>query len=123
MASAFPHRPPVEHAPRERTDVVVDSDEPADALDVLSSATAREILAVLQERPSTASGIAGDVDKSLQNVAYHLSRLHEADLITPVGTWYSEKGREMTVYALAAERLVVQFGDGDEGAARSRDDG
>ena len=123
MASAFPHHPPVEHAPRERTDIVVDPDEPADALDVLSSTSAREILAVLQERPSTASGITGDVEKSLQNVAYHLSRLHEADLITPVGTWYSEKGQEMTVYALAAERLVVRFDDGNEGAARSRNDG
>jgi DNA-binding transcriptional ArsR family regulator len=121
MASVFPHRPPVEHAPHERADVVVGPDEPADALDVLSSATARDILAALREAPSTASGVAEDVDKSLQNVAYHLSRLREADLITPVGTWYSEKGREMTVYALAAERLVVRFGD-DEGTARSRED-
>jgi len=122
MASAFPHHPPVEHAPRERTDVVVGPDEPADAIEVLSSSTAREVLAVLRERPRATSGVAEDVGTSVQNVAYHLSRLREAGLISSVGTWYSEKGREMTVYALAADRLVVRFGDGEDGGTRSADD-
>jgi len=109
MASVLPHRPPVDYAPREQTNIAVD-DDPTDALDALSSATAREILAALEGTPSTASEIADNVDTSIQNVTYHLSRLRDADLITPVETWYSKKGREMTVYALAAERLVVQFG-------------
>ncbi|MDZ5811631.1 winged helix-turn-helix transcriptional regulator, partial [Halorubrum sp. AD140] len=58
--------------------------------------------------------IAKSVDQSVQNVSYHLERLCDADLIAPIETWYSEKGREMTVYALAIEQLVVQFHDDTE---------
>jgi DNA-binding transcriptional ArsR family regulator len=111
MASAFPHHPAVEHAPRKQTAVVVDRDEPTDLLQVLSSDTAQEILGVLRDEPGTASDVAGAVGKSLQNVSYHLDRLCDAELVTPVETWYSEKGKEMTVYALATEQLVVRFGD------------
>lgn len=109
MASAFPHQPTVDHAPREQTDVVIGRDEPTDALRVLSCDTAQRILAALTDEPGTASDVAADVDASLQNVSYHLDRLCDAELITRVNTWYSEKGREMTVYAPTAERLVVRF--------------
>lgn len=109
MASAFPHQPQVDHVPREQTNVVVDRDEPTDVLQVLSSETAQEILGTLRDEPATASDVAESVDRTVQNVSYHLKRLREADLITPIQTWYSEKGREMTVYALATERVVVQF--------------
>jgi DNA-binding transcriptional ArsR family regulator len=113
MASAFPHHPSVDHAPRKQTDVVVDRNKPTDLLQVLSSETAQEILGVLRDDPSTASDVAAAVGKSLQNVSYHLDRLCEADLVTPVETWYSEKGKEMTVYALATEQLVVRFGESE----------
>lgn len=109
MASAFPYRPTVDHAPREQTDVLIGSDEPTDALSVLSCDTAQRILAALTDEPGTASDLAADVDASLQNVMYHLDRLCDAELITPVNTWYSEKGKEMTVYAPTTERLVVRF--------------
>lgn len=111
MASAFPHRPPVTHAPREQTNIVVDRDKPTDVLQVLSSESAQEILGTLKSEPRTASDIASSVDQSVQNVSYHLKRLCEAELITPIETWYSEKGRAMTVYALTAEQLVVKFHD------------
>jgi len=114
MASTFPHQPPVTHAPREQTNIVVDRNEPTEVLQVLSSETAQEILSTLKSDPKTASGIAKSVDQSVQNVSYHLDRLCDADLITPIETWYSEKGREMTVYALAIEQLVVQFHDDTE---------
>jgi hypothetical protein len=42
--------------------------------------------------------IVDDVDTTLQNVHYHLNRLHEAGVIDVVDTAYSEKGREMNVY-------------------------
>ncbi|MUW15004.1 helix-turn-helix domain-containing protein [Halorubrum sp. CBA1125] len=114
MASAFPHHPPVEHAPQKRTSVVVDREDPTDVLPVLSSETAQQILGVLGEEPGTASDVADALGKSLQNVTYHLDRLCETDVVTPVDTWYSEKGKEMTVYALAAERLVIEFGGCDD---------
>jgi predicted transcriptional regulator len=110
MPSALPHRPTVDHAPREQTDVVIGRDEPTDALCVLSCDTAQRILAALTDEPGTASDVAADVDASLQNVTYHLDRLCDAELIAPVNTWYSEKGKEMTVYAPTTERLVVRFG-------------
>jgi DNA-binding transcriptional ArsR family regulator len=110
MASAFPHQPTVDHDPRERTDVVIERDESTDVLRALSCETAQRILAALTDEPGTASDVAADVDASLQNVTYHLERLRDAELIAPVKTWYSEKGKEMTVYAATTERLVVRFG-------------
>lgn len=114
MASAFPHQPPVTHAPREQTSIVVNRDEPTDVLQVLSSESAQEILSTLTSEPKTASEIATSVDQSVQNVSYHLGRLCNAELVKPIETWYSEKGREMTVYALTTEQLVVRFHDNSE---------
>jgi predicted transcriptional regulator len=114
MDSALPHQPPVAHAPREQTSIVVDRDEPTDVLKALSSESAQEILGAIKSGPKTASEIAESVEKSVQTVSYHLDRLCEADIITPTETWYSAKGREMTVYALATEQLVVQFHDGSD---------
>jgi len=109
MPSALPLRTSVEHTPRERTDIDVTDRQPGDVLQTLTSETARNILATIGEEPGTASDVAEAVDTSLQNVQYHLERLSKANIVEPVDTWYSEKGREMTVYALAAEELVIQF--------------
>ncbi|MGQ3330056.1 ArsR/SmtB family transcription factor [Halorubrum sp. FL23] len=114
MASAFPHQPPVTHSPRQQTNIVVDRDEASKILQVLSSQSAQEILGALKSEPRTTSEIASAVDQSMQNVSYHLDRLCEAKLITPADTWYSEKGKEMTVYALATEQLVVKFYDSND---------
>ena len=111
MARALPQRTTVDHAPREETSIVVTRDEQTDVLRALSSETAQRILATLGDEPGTASDVAEAVDVSLQNVDYHLGSLREAGLVEPVETWYSAKGREMTVYALTTERLVFQFGD------------
>ncbi len=54
------------------------------------------------------------MDTSLQNVQYHLGNLSEADLIEVTDTRYSEKGREMNVYAPADRALVVVAGREDE---------
>lgn len=113
MSSAFPRQSPVEHVPDERATVVVRDDEPAESLQAISSDTAQAIICALRSEPLTASAIAKAVDTTIQNVRYHLDRLSEAGLIEAVETWYSEKGREMTVYALTTEELVVQFGPCD----------
>ncbi|OSO97060.1 transcriptional regulator [Halorubrum ezzemoulense DSM 17463] len=111
MPTAFPYGAPVEHTPRERTSVVVDDEQPTDVLQTVSSDTAQRILATLDGDPATASDIADAIDTSVQNAKYHLDHLREADLIETVGTWYSRKGTEMTVYALSVEEVVIQFGD------------
>lgn len=75
--------------------------------DALSSDTARLILSVLTEEPMTISGIAETVGTSMQNVRYHTTKLLDAEVITKVDTWYSEKGREMCVYGASCEKIIL----------------
>ncbi|WP_226012249.1 ArsR/SmtB family transcription factor [Halomicrobium salinisoli] len=99
--------------PDERALVLEMADREADeALDALSSDTARTAFRTLFEEPATPSEIAERVDTSVQNVHYHLSNLEEAGLVEPIDTVYSEKGNEMTVYGPASDPLVFV---GDEG--------
>ncbi|NEU55281.1 helix-turn-helix domain-containing protein [Halorussus sp. MSC15.2] len=89
----------------------VDSDDADDLLGALSSETARELLAALHDDPATPSALADTIDTSLQNTQYHLGKLEDADVIQVVDTVYSEKGREMKVYAPADQPLVVFAGN------------
>lgn len=88
-----------------------DEENAGDALRSLSSETAREIVTLLQENPSTAPDVAASLDTSLQNVHYHLDRLQDADVVHDVGTVYSEKGREMAVYESAGSPILLVGGD------------
>lgn len=111
MSSPLPLRPAVDHTARDRS--VLDlADESTDRVfDALGSETARSVLASISDEPATASDIADCVDTSLQNVQYHLSNLEEANLVSEVGTWYSSRGTEMTVYAPAMDRLEFRLSD------------
>lgn len=82
-------------------------DDAGPMLEVLSSSTAQSIMIALSREPATATAIADRIGTSLQNVGYHLSQLEDAGLVTVVGTRYSEKGREMKVYARAVTSLVI----------------
>lgn len=110
MTSAYPRQSHVEYSPREQSNLTLSGDAQEEALNALSSETAQSILGALDGGPKTTSEIAEIVDTSIQNVHHHLQQLETTDLVEAVDTWYSVKGREMTVYALAAEKLVVQFG-------------
>jgi DNA-binding transcriptional ArsR family regulator len=114
MTSAFPRQTTVEYSPRERADLTVSGDSQVDALAALSSETAQSILGALDDDPKTTSEIAKRVDTSIQNAHHHLRRLEENGLVEPIDTQYSVKGREMNVYALTAEKLVVQFGAAEQ---------
>lgn len=117
MADLLPSRPDTSAA--EETDprvVGLDNEDADDLLSALSSDTAREVLAALHDDPDTPSGVAERVDTTLQNAQYHLGNLDDADLIEEIDTIYSEKGREMSVYAPADRPLVVFAGSGDESA-------
>ena len=114
MTHALRRQTNSEYSPRERADLTVSGDSQVDALSALSSATAQSILGALDGDPKTTSEIAEMVDTSIQNVHHHLRRLEENGLVEPIDTWYSVKGKEMTVYALAAEKLVVQFGAAEQ---------
>ncbi|WP_227353382.1 ArsR/SmtB family transcription factor [Haladaptatus salinisoli] len=92
----------------------VDSDDADDLLGALSSGTARSLLSALHDQPATASELSDRVDTSLQNAQYHLGKLEDAELISPVDTIYSEKGREMKVYAPTDGPLILFAGREDQ---------
>ncbi len=110
--SLLPSRPDVD--PDEGVDprvIGVDSEAADEVLSALSSGTARQVLAVLHDDPAPPSVVADKVDTSLQNVQYHLDKLHSAGAVEVVDTAYSAKGREMDVYAPADRPLVIFAGD------------
>jgi DNA-binding transcriptional ArsR family regulator len=94
--------------------ISVDSDDADDVLSALSAATARNLLAELHDEPAPPGELADRVDTSLQNAQYHLEKLETAGAVEVVDTAYSEKGREMDVYAPADQPLVICAGDEKE---------
>jgi len=95
----------------------LDSDDAGELLSSLSSDTARAVLTALHEEPATASEVAERVDTSLQNARHHLSNLEEADLVRVADVRYSQKGREMNVYAPSEKPMIVFVGREDERAS------
>lgn len=104
----LPHRPAMDAYDREIEILAID--EAGTILDVLSSAMARAILAAIYEDAGPTSEIANRVDTSIQNAAYHLSRLENVGLVAAAGTWYSSKGASMDVYVPAMDPLVLVAG-------------
>lgn len=84
--------------------------EQTDACSALSARTSRDMIAALQDDPATMTRLADRVDTSLQNVQYHMQKLETANLVTVVDSRYSEKGREMDVFAATADPLVLVLG-------------
>ncbi|MCQ4333032.1 helix-turn-helix domain-containing protein [Natronomonas sp. F2-12] len=91
--------------------VGLDSEEADDLMAALSSGTARQVLSELHEEPAPPGELADRVDTSLQNAQYHLEKLEAAGAVEVVGTAYSEKGREMSVYGPADSPLVIFAGE------------
>lgn len=109
----------VDRPPRTEPRVVHLASEPASSIiGAISSETARDIMAALHDEPRPASRLATAVGTSIANVNYHLEKLQRVGLVTDVDTWYSEKGREMTVYAPADDPLV--FAGTEDRASRVR---
>ncbi|MGQ4556329.1 helix-turn-helix domain-containing protein [Halobellus sp. GM3] len=115
MADILPSRPELpDEEDKDPRVVGLDSDDVDDLLAAISSETARELLVALHDEPGPPSDVATRVDTSIQNAQYHLDRLETAGLIEGAGTAYSEKGREMTVYAPSDRALVVVAGTEDD---------
>jgi len=112
--SLLPSEPDTAADKAEPRVVGVESDDADQLLSALSSATARRLLGELHEEPAPPAELAERVDTSLQNVQYHLEKLEDAGAVTVADTAYSQKGREMDVYAPADQPLVIFAGDGDD---------
>lgn len=93
----------------------VDNDQTKELVSTLSSETTMDAFRRLNEEALTASELAADLDLSIQNASYHLDKLQDAGLIEVVDTCYSEKGREMSVYAVSSEPLVLVLGTERDG--------
>ena len=91
--------------------VGLDSEAADDLMAALSSETARQVLSELHEEPAPPGELADRVGTSLQNAQYHLEKLEDAGAIEVIGTAYSEKGREMSVYGPADSPLVIFAGE------------
>lgn len=104
---------------RDPSVLYVDDDRTAEMISTLSGETALTIFRMLNEEALTASEIADRLDLSVQNASYHLENLQDADLVEVIDTCYSEKGREMEIYAVTSEPKVLILGtEGDPGTVR-----
>lgn len=112
MSELLPTRSPVEHDTVGSRVVMLD-ESGREIIAALQSETAQELVTLLRDEPMTASDLADRLDTSIQTVSYHLANLREADLVTAVDSWYSEKGCEMDVYALETESLIVTISEPD----------
>lgn len=115
QAGLLPSRPEMDVPDREIEILTID--EAGTILEVMSSATARAILAAVYEDAGPTSEIANRIDTSIQNASYHLSRLEGVGLVAVVGTWYSSKGSPMDVYGPTVDPLVLIAGSAEQPAA------
>ena len=73
----------------------------------IASPTANEVLHILAGGPKTASDLTEILDIPMGTLKYHIENLLEAGLIEITETRYSVKGREVKVYALRDQLLIV----------------
>jgi len=73
----------------------------------MASQTAGDILRLIGNGEKTATEIAEQLSLPMNTVKYHTENLLEAGLIRVATTKYSVKGREVKVYSLTNELLIV----------------
>lgn len=73
----------------------------------MASQTASDILQLLAEGQKSLTEITDRLDIPLTTAKYHIENLLEAGLITVTETKYSVKGREIKIYAVTNQLLIV----------------
>ena len=73
----------------------------------MSSQTASDILQLLAESPKSLTGITERLSIPLTTAKYHTENLLDAGLILVAETKYSVKGREIKIYSLTNQLLIV----------------
>lgn len=92
----------------------INNEQTEDVISTLAGDTAMRVFRLLADQALTASELAEKLDTSVQSVSYHLENLEDADLVEVVDTCYSEKGREMDIYAVTSEPKVLVLGTRDD---------
>ncbi len=73
----------------------------------MASQTASDILQMLAENQKSLTEITEHLSIPLTTAKYHIENLLDAGLITVAGTKYSVKGREIKIYAVTNQLLIV----------------
>ncbi len=74
---------------------------------VITNDTARQVIELLADAPLSASDIAERLKVPLTTVAYNLENLEDVGLVKVERIKYSEKGREVKIYAPVRKLIVV----------------
>ncbi|CAG0998826.1 hypothetical protein FLAV_02798 [Flavobacteriales bacterium] len=82
-------------------------DESKKITQVISNDTARQIIELLADAPLSASDIAQSLHAPLTTVAYNLENLESVGLIKVDKIKYSEKGREVRIYAPVRKLIIL----------------
>lgn len=82
-------------------------DESKKITQVITNDTARQIMELLAEHSMSASGIAKQLDVPLTTIKYNLENLVDVGLAKIERIKYSEKGRQVKVYAPVRKLIVV----------------
>lgn len=88
----------------------IDDEDTALVVDALSTESARQILAALDDGPATVGELADTTDLTAQNVCYHLEKLTDAALVRLDGT-RGTGGNAATVYAPANPTILLTAPD------------
>jgi DNA-binding transcriptional ArsR family regulator len=73
----------------------------------MASRTAGDILRFIGDGPKTSTEISEHLDIPMNTAKYHIENLLDAGLILVAATKYSVKGREVKVYTLTNQLLIV----------------
>ena len=82
-------------------------DESKKITQVISNDTARQIIELLADEPLSASDIAEHLKAPLTTITYNLENLESVGLVKVEKIKYSEKGREVKIYAPVRKLIVV----------------
>ncbi|MCZ7399077.1 MAG: helix-turn-helix domain-containing protein [Candidatus Methanoperedens sp.] len=74
---------------------------------VISNDTARQVIELLADAPLSASDIAERLQAPLTTITYNLENLESVGLVKVERIKYSEKGREVKIYAPVRKLIVV----------------
>lgn len=74
---------------------------------IISNDTARQIIELLADAPLSASDIAEHLSAPITTIVYNLEKLESVGLIRVEKIKYSEKGREVKIYAPVRKLIVV----------------
>ncbi len=73
----------------------------------IASPTAGEILQILAENPKSLTDITDRLALPMNTAKYHVDNLLDAGVISVADTKYSVKGREVKIYSLTNQLLIV----------------